>query len=164
MKKTIFILIFCAAAPVQAGDLYLDVNGYSWHSNETYAYRGRLEKYNSRNTGLGFTYAFNKHIEAFAGNYYNSYNRNTIYGGAKIKHDFAISDLTITSGINIGVATGYDKTPVQSDYYQLVIMPAARITYRGVGLTLGYIPRVERENFKAVSTITAQVNIRVGVF
>lgn len=164
MKKTIFILIFCTVTPAQAGDLYLDVNGYSWHSNNTYIYRGQPGKYNGKNSGLGFTYGINKHVEAFAGYYYNSYNRDTVYGGVKIKHDIAIGDATITPGINIGAATGYDKTPAQSEHYQLVIMPAVRVAYRGVGLTLGYLPRVERENFKAVSAITAQVNIHLGVF
>ena len=161
MKKIIPILILFASAPALAGDLYLDVNGYSWHSQDTYVYKGKRHEYNSNNAGIGFTYGLNKYVEAFAGYYYNSFNRDTLYGGAKLKRDFAFGNVTITPGLNVGVATGYSKTPAQSDYYQVVIMPAVRVTYRGVGMTLGYLPPFEKENFAAVSVITAQINIRV---
>ena len=162
MKTIITILALLAAIPAHAGDLYLDVNGYSWHSSDTYVYKGKRQEYNSKNAGLGLTYGINKYVEAFAGFYDNSYNHDTLYGGVKIKLDFEVAGVTITPSLNVGVATGYADTPAQSDYYQLVIMPAVRVTYRGVGLTLGYVPRVEKENFDAVSTITAQINIRLN--
>lgn len=162
MKKIIAIIIFAAVVPAHAGDLYLDINGYSWHSNDTYVYQGKRHEYNSKNAGLGVTYGINKYVEAFAGFYDNSYNRDTLYGGAKIKLDFEVAGVTITPGLNVGAATGYADTPAQSDYYRLVIIPAVRVTYRGVGLTLGYVPRIEKENFDAVSAITAQINIRLN--
>lgn len=155
------ILLFASNAS-HAGDLYLDVNGYSWHSKQDYIYRGQPGKYNPYNAGIGVTYGLTQNVEAFAGYYYNSFNRDTVYGGVKIKHDFDFGNFTITPGINFGVATGYADTPAQSDYYQLVIMPAVRVTYRGIGLTLGYVPRIEKENFDAVSIITAQINIRLN--
>lgn len=162
MKKITTALLLVASTASHARDLYLDVNGYSWHSKDSYVYRGQPGKYNPYNAGLGVTYGLTKNVEVFAGYYYNSFNRDTVYGGAKIKHDFAFGDVTITPGLNIGVATGYANTPAQSDYYQLVIMPAVRVTYRGIGLTLGYVPRIEKENFDAVSIITAQINIRLN--
>lgn len=161
MKKIITALIFLASSPALAGDLYLDVNGYSFHSSDSYVYRGKPGKYNPQNAGLGVTYGLAKNVEVFAGYYYNSFNRDTLYGGAKLKHDFAFGNVTVTPGLNVGVATGYENTPAQSDYYQVVIMPTVRVTYRGVGMTLGYVPRFEKENFTAVSIITAQINIRV---
>lgn len=160
MRKIITILLFLATAPAQAGDLYLDVNGYSWHSKEEYVYRGQPGKYNAHNTGLGVTYELTQYTEVFAGYYYNSFKRDTVYGGVKIKHDFAFGEVTITPGLNVGVATGYANTPAQSDYYQLVIMPAVRLTYRGVGFTVGYVPRIEKPNFDAVSAVTFQFNFR----
>lgn len=164
MKTIITILALLAAIPAQAGDLYLDVNGYSWHSNDTYVYKGKRHDYNAENSGLGLTYGLNKYVEASAGFYNNSYYKQTLYGGLKIKHDIVFGNLVVSPGLNVGVATGYADTPIHADYYQVVIMPAVRVTYRGMGLTVGYVPRVEKENFVPVSTITAQVNIRVGGF
>lgn len=151
-------LLLAGSTATHAGDLYLDVNGYSFHSKDSYVYRGQPGKYNPRNPGIGVSYAFAKNAEVFAGYYYNSFNRDTVYGGVKIKHDFDFGNFTVTPGLNVGFATGYANTPAQSDYYQLVIMPAVRVTYRSVGMTLGYVPRVQKENFDSVSIITAQVN------
>lgn len=162
--KNILALFFFLAAPAQAGDLYLDVNGYSWHSKESYVYRGQPGTYNPRNAGLGVTYGLSQYTEVFAGYYYNSFNRDTLYGGFKLKHDFDLGSVTITPGLNVGVATGYANTPAQSDYYQLVIMPAVRLTYRGVGFTIGYVPRIEKENFDSVSAVILQFNFRVWRF
>lgn len=162
MKNIIALLSFFVCTPALAGDLYLDINGYSRHSNDTYVYKGQVHEFNSNNLGLGLTYGVNKYVEAFAGFYDNSFNKTTLYGGAKLKLDFNIADVTITPGLNVGAATGYADTPAMSDYYQVVVMPTVRVTYRGVGLTIGYVPIVERENFVSVSTVTAQINIRIG--
>lgn len=161
-KKIIVAILLAAAVPAHAGDLYLDVNGHSWHSKNTYTYRGQQGEYNGQNPGLGVTYGLGNHLEAFTGYFVNSFQRATVYGGAKIKHDLVFGKVTVTPGLNIGIATGYDKTPAQSDYYQFVIMPAVRIVYRDVGVTLGYVPKVEKENFDAVSTLTLQINVLIS--
>lgn len=159
-----FVVAIVVSAPALAGDLYLDVNGYSWHGKDTYEYQGKRHEYNSNNAGLGVTYGLIKYVEVFAGFYDNSYRRNSIYGGVKIKKDFMFGEITITPGINVGVSTGYEDTQVQADRYQVVAMPAVRILYRGVGLTIGYIPAIEKEEpgYVSVSTITAQINILVA--
>lgn len=164
MKTIIAAIALLAALPAQAGDLFLDINGYSFHSNETYKYNGKREKFNSQNAGVGLTYGMGKYIEASAGYFRNSFDKDTIYGSAKLKYSFNFGEVSVTPGINIGLATGYMDTPVQSDQYQVVVMPTLRLTYRGVGLTLGYFPQVEKENFIAVSVITAQINVRIGRF
>lgn len=164
MKNIITVFLLLVAAPAQAGDLYLDVNGYSWHSKQNYVYRGQAGTYNPHNAGLGVTYGLSQYTEVCAGYYYNSFNRDTLYGGVKIKHDFDLGSVTITPGLNVGVATGYANTPAQSDHYQLVIMPAVRLTYQGVGLTIGYVPRLEKENFDSVSAVILQFNFRVWRF
>lgn len=162
MKRIAAAVFLFASAPSHAGELYLDINGYSWHSNDTYVYKGKRQDYNAENFGLGLTYGINKYVEASAGFYNNSYYKQTLYGGLKIKHDIVFGNLVVSPGLNVGVATGYADTPIHADYYQIVIMPAVRVTYRGMGLTVGYVPRVEKENFVPVSTITAQVNILFG--
>lgn len=170
MKTIIMALLLAIAAPVHASDKWsksgyisIDINGYSKHSHDTYVYQGILREYNSKNAGLGVNYGLNKYVEAFVGFYDNSYNKNTFYGGAKLKHDFVMGNVVVTPGISVGVSTGYEDTVVQADKYQFIAMPTVRVTYRGVGLTIGYVPAIKNDSptYVPVSTITAQINIRV---
>lgn len=162
MKTAIILVLILCSAQASANELYLDINGISIHSNKTYRYQGRTHNYNSQNVGLGFTYGLlNSYAEASAGFYDNSYNKDTIYGFIRLKHDLSIGELTISPGVNFGLVTGYWDTPMQADYYQVIVAPTVRVTYHGVGLTIGYVPGVEKGNLKPVSTITAQVNVRL---
>lgn len=176
MKTAIILALILFSTQASSNELFLDINGLSWHSKDTYVYHeireteprigaatgiGKPQEYNGKNAGLGLTYVVNNYLETFVGFYDNSYNRDTVYGGLRLKHDFLVFGVTVTPSLNIGAATGYSDTPVRSDYYQLVIMPAVRVTYNGFGVTIGYLPLVERDNLIAVSTITAQVNVRL---
>lgn len=163
MKNIIVLFFFLTAAPAQANDLYLDVNGYSWHSYDTYTYKG-VHEYNTKNAGLGLTYSANKYLEASVGFYENSYNTRSLYSSAKIKYEFELSTVTVAPAITVGVATGYTNTPAQADRLQVFVMPAVRLAYRNVGFTIGYVPRVKKENFDAVSAVTLQFNFRVWRF
>lgn len=163
MINIIAVFFLLVAAPAQASDLYLDVNGYSWHSNDTYTYKGEHE-YNTNNAGLGLTYSANKYLEASAGFYENSYNTRSLYGSTKIKYEIELSKVTVTPAISVGVATGYVDTPNQADCLQVFVMPTVRLAYRGVGFTIGYLPRIKKENLVPVSTITLQFNFRVWRF
>lgn len=163
MKNIIAVFFLLVAAPAQAGDLYLDINGYSQHSNKTYSYKG-VHEYNTKNAGLGLTYSANKYLEASAGFYENSYNTRSLYGSTKIKYEIELSTVTVTPAISVGVATGYMNTPAQADCLQVFVMPAVRLAYRDVGFTIGYVPRIKKENFQAVSAVTLQFNFRVWRF
>lgn len=163
MKNIIVVFFSLVAAPAQAGDLYLDVNGYSWHSSDTYTYKG-VHEYNTNNAGLGMTYSANKYLEASAGFYENSYYTRSLYGGAKIKYDINISKVNVAPAISVCIATGYVDTPDHANYLQVFMMPAVRLAYRGVGFTIGYVPRIEKENTMSVSAITLQFNFRVWRF
>lgn len=159
MKTAIILAIILLSAQANANELFLDINGFSMHSKETYKYKGTRQEYNSNNTGLGLTYGLNKYTEASAGFYKNSYNKDTIYGLVRLKYDISMGNMTITPGINIGIVTGYWDTPVQADYYQVLVAPTVRVTYHGIGFTIGYVPGSEKDNLNPVSTITAQINI-----
>lgn len=153
-----------ACSPARAGDLFLDINGYSKHSLDGYKYRGVYHQFNSRNTGLGLTTGLGKYFEASAGFFDNSYGRTSGYVGAKLKHDFAHGHFRVSPGINVGVASGYQHTPVHSAALQPVLIANVRVTWRGVGATLGYLPRTNTDTGVPVSTITFQINLQLGKF
>lgn len=162
-------LLFVAAlamvwvcSPARAGDLFLDINGYSQHSRDTYRYRGRIHDFNSRNAGLGLTVGLGNYFEVSGGFYKNSYDRTSGYLGAKLKHDFVLGHFRLTPGLSVGLASGYQHTPIHSAYLQPALITTVRLTYRGVGTTLGYIPRANVDYGVPVSTVTLQINIQLG--
>lgn len=150
------------ASPTRADDLFLDLNGISKHNKSTYLYRGATHDYNSRNTGLGLTAGLNKYFEASGGFYDNSYDRRSLYTSVTLKHDLPYRDFRITPGISVGVVTGYKHTPVHAATLQPSLIASVRATWRGVGFTVGYIPRVNRGEGIPVSVITLQANVQLN--
>ncbi|MHB0978435.1 MAG: hypothetical protein ACYC1K_03500 [Minisyncoccota bacterium] len=147
-----------------AGELYIDINGKAWHDNKTYRYEKQTFNYNENNLGLGLTYSIHKYIEISTGYYYNSFRRNTLYGAAKLKYDIKYKAFTITPGLGLGLVTGYEDTPVKADIIQPVVIPVLRIVYEKVGLTIGYLPKTERQTAKNFSTsaLTVQLNLQAN--
>ena len=124
MKITIIAAALAFASLPAAGDVFLDINGTSKHSKDTYIYDGVTHAYNSRNIGLGLTYGLNKYLDLSGGFYDNSYYKLSVYGGLTLKHDLLYGNFRITPGVSLGVATGYSDTPVQA--------PALRPTVAGM--------------------------------
>ena len=162
MKNYVLALAVFAAVPAQAGDLWLDINGFSQHSKDTYWYLGKKHKYNESNPGLGLTYRANKWLDFSAGFYENSYYHTTVYGAVRIGYEIALGDVVISPGLQSGFATGYEKTPVSSGLLRPFVFPSLRIAYRNIGVTIGYFPKITQPDIVAISIITMQVNIELG--
>lgn len=162
MTKNILAAALVLASFPAAGDVFLDINGASKHSKDTYHYRGVTQEYNSRNAGLGLTVDLNKYFDLSGGFYDNSYNRLSVYGGVTIKHDLFYGDFRITPGVAVGVATGYRNTPVHASVLQPTLMATVRVTWRGVGFTAGYMPASNMaEGVNPVSVVTLQANVQI---
>ena len=161
--KTIlaFLILFLPLASAQAGDIFLDINGTSKHSKDTYLYRGATHEYNSRNAGLGLTAGLNKHFEASVGFYDNSYDRLSAYASVTLKHELSYRDFRVTPGISVGLATGYSNTPVHAATLQPLLSVGVRATWRGVGFTVGYFPPVNTGEIIPDSVITLQANVQL---
>lgn len=162
MKNYIAAIALVAAMPAQAGDLTLDINGVSQHSKDTYWYQGKTHRYNESNLGLGLTYGVKKYVDVSAGFFENSYYRTTVYAGFRLGPEFVFGDVVVSPGIQAGYASGYVNTPVNSSSLRPVVLPNLRVAYRGVGVTVGYVPRVASGSVESVSVVTVQVNIKLG--
>ena len=162
MKNYVLALAVFAAVPAQAGDIWLDINGASRHSKDTYHYQGKTNRYNESNTGIGLTYGANKYVGLTAGFYDNSYYQTTVYAGVRLGYSFAFGDVVVSPGLHAGYASGYADTPVHASRLRPAVVPNLRIAYRGVGVTVGYVPRLASgaDDKVSFSVVTAQVNIK----
>ena len=160
--KTILAAALVLASFPAAGEVFLDINGASKHSNDTYRYRGVKHEYNSRNAGLGLTYGLNKYFDLSGGFYDNSYGRLSLYSGVTLKYDLLYGDFRVTPGVIVGLATGYGRTPVHASLLQPTLMAVVRVTWRGVGFTAGYMPASNMaEGVTPVSVVALQANVQI---
>ena len=147
--KTILALVFgFGVASANAADLIdsisLDVTLGSRHSAKTYRYKGGVYEYNEKNYGLGITASFKefapRNVEVSAGWYENSYNHTSAYVSVTAKHEFRFGGFAASPGITFGYATGYEKTPAKAPFLQATVLPNLHISFRGIGVRVGYIP------------------------
>ncbi len=149
------------------GDVHADelnVNLTSWHSDTSY-------NYNNKNYGLGYTKDFDHHWQGKVGFYQNSYDKQSLYAMANLKHDMK----NWRWGVQFGFVTGYDKIkPVyttKKEYHdddeghkrsknevsgkvenlnalQFIVLPAAtwKITKKH-SITIGYMPSFSKDTF-----------------
>jgi hypothetical protein len=191
MKSLLFLVLILWAGMASANDVFIDVNGFSKHSQGSYitdcattttpkskshgkghgkGHGGTTstscgsEKFNSQNGGLGLTYSMTKHFDAKVGFYDNSYYRTSWYAGVNAKYDFNYGKFSISPGVMVGGATGYDNTPMYGDVVQLIAIPNVKMAYGPIGMTLGYIPKSPVGTNKdevQVSVVTLQFNVKV---
>ena len=157
-----FILVMIMFSANVCADTYIDINGFSKHSQDTYNYQGTTFKFNSQNYGVGITHTINKNVDFKAGLYHNSYHKVSGYSAANVNIDFAIKDVTVTPGIMVGVATGYNDTPMHSGMLQFMLIPNIGINYKKIGVNFGYIPAGgARAGEIAVSAVTVQFQYKI---
>ena len=158
---TLLFLMGCVGV-AEGQDVFLDVNGFSKHSQETFVYQGQQETFNGDNAGLGVTAALSKHIDLKVGFYDNSYFHTTVYGGVNVKTEFSFGQMKFVPGVTVGLATGYDNTPMHSGLFQLYVIPNIGIRFGSIGVTVGYIPGVSLASDSApVSVVTAQFQYQI---
>ena len=144
------------AAPAAQGDLWLDVNVGSRHSEDRYLWRGQVREYNERNLGLGLGYEWRSWLEAKAGWFENSYEKTSVYAVVNAKWDLAgRSRWLVAPGISGGLITGYHDTPEQTG----TVAPWGLLTL-SLGnenrwrVVLGYLPsQLALENSVDVATL-----------
>lgn len=131
-----------AAHALNPGELTLDLNGASWHSESQYTYQGTTSHYQQSNPGLGLTYAFDDHINLTAGFFENSYRKTTVYAGAVIHQDFRSADdeWVLSPGIALLLGTGYEDTPEETGTIAPVAAFSLSAGHKNLQLGLLYIP------------------------
>lgn len=105
------LLSSCTAAIAAQGDVWLDVHGVSYHdkAGRCYTEAGVCKKFNEFNRGVGLSYGAQDWLEVSAGYYRNSYDENTVYMSGTLKHDIPIGNFTVSPGLRLGIATGYER-------------------------------------------------------
>lgn len=149
------IVASCFLNNVHAGELWLDINGASYHTQKQYfdgwqrkydsnrryyVWKSKWKDYNSANYGAGLTYEFNDHLGVKGGFYNNSYYKWTTYAAVNLRHKFK-GPVSVIPNISVGVVTGYDVDPLNASTIQPMAIPGVALElndkYR---LNVGYIP------------------------
>lgn len=124
----------------RAADLYLDVNGFSRHSQKYYTYQGQRQAFNEDNAGLGLTSSWTDNVDLTAGFYRNSYAKPSVYGGANLHMNFKGGPIVWRPGVSVGLVSGYDNTPDHAGVVRLAVMPNVAISTGNLGVKIGYVP------------------------
>jgi len=142
MKKVLVAAISLAAiSSANAGDMWVDINGFSRHFGaDTYEWQGETKEYKEVNPGLGLGIPVHEYIEGKVGWYDNSYDMTSAYAGGFFHLNINIDDFKIEPGGFLGVVTGYSETPEQANKVQIIGMPQVQISYKSVRVGLGYLP------------------------
>ena len=186
-----WVIIACSVAiwmdTADAKGLWLEINGVSKHSEDTYhdgwekeygpytkdssldfgewrwyTWKEKRRKFNEVNLGAGLQYDFNDYIGAKAGFFDNSFDKLTVYSGLVLQYKFDLGPVNITPNITGGFVTGYDDTPVRAARFQLTGLPAVAVGTDSVRLNIGYIPgKLMHGDEGGVDVITAQLQMRV---
>jgi len=161
MKRAILAAAVLVSLPAQA-DTFLDINGFSQHSLPYYNYAGERHRFNESNAGLGITHEVYNNLEAKAGFYDNSYNKESLYIAANFKLPWVVREITLSPSIAVGLVSGYNNTPMHSGMLQPYVMPNFQIRYKHAGMLLGYIPGAESgKNEVPVSVVTLQFQYKL---
>lgn len=127
----------------------IDVNVASYHFDDTY-------DYNQFNAGAGYTKDINKHWQAKAGFFENSFDKTSVYAMGRLKFDADWGGM----GVNFGLMTGYDNIvkPGMPDSiknlnkYQLVVIPALNFKLFGDSyIEVGYIPQIGKDTINMIT-------------
>ena len=187
----IAIIITCVlAGRAEAGDLWLEVNGLSYHTESDYhdgyekrygslyelqgpgccrsddgktlyKYVEKRESYNAYNYGLGAMYELDDHIAVKGGFYDNSYSKTSVYAGVNVRWEIPVGKLKVIPNTTVGFVTGYDDTEVDASKYQLTALPAVGIGTDNVRVNVGYIPNKIIFGAEYADVITAQLQLKV---
>lgn len=97
------LLLLLALVPIasSAGDLWGVLTTTSYHFN-------RSADLNEDNLGLGVEYSLNDNNRLIAGEFNNSYDRTTLYGGVAVLTD---QWKGFRLGASLGFLTGYENVP-----------------------------------------------------
>lgn len=135
------------------GDVYLDINGASRHSEN----KEDGKRFNETNTGAGFRYEWGdtKGISKFAmaGQYKNSIDKNTNYaGGGFLKRIAGNDNYNLSIGGVAGAATGY------GDGVTPIAMPMISAGSNGARINLMYAPKTDINP----ETVMLNASIKLG--
>jgi len=128
MKRIILIMLVLLSAPLQAGELSLQLSGKSHHDKPK-------QEYNEENYGAGITYQVKQHYIA-AGFYKNSDNRTTKYLLTGWRKDLVDGDIIFAPGVVVGGLTGYKEKTVTA------IMPTLTFGYQRIKINTLFLPAI----------------------
>jgi len=101
----------------EQGDVWLDFNGASWHTEKSYYWDGQTRNYNQANWGLGLGTGLSDWSELKGGWFKNSYYKTSLYLTFDMKPNWLTyrnENWFVAGGIAVGAVTGYHDTPEQT--------------------------------------------------
>lgn len=144
------------------GQWWLDLNVASKHSERTYFWDGRVQRFNETNLGLGATYELKPWCDVKAGWFENSYDKTSGYALVNAKWNL-VKDRrwSLAPGLATGIVSGYRNTPEQTGEVALWGMVTLSL---GIDdrwrINLGYIPSRIFVS-KSIDVATLQLSIKL---
>lgn len=133
---------------------WINIHVASKHERESYQDgKGNEIQYNENNFGVGFSYSLASYFDAKGGFFKNSFNKTSLYAGIDTHTSY---NNVFAVGFDIGLATGYDDTPVSDTKIVPIAMPHLSLIFNRFKFQLGYIPPVSP---KLTSVLTFSVSI-----
>jgi len=142
MNKIILLAIL-ASSTLHAGqgDTWINVHLGSNHLNlDTYIDEGVTREFNEQNLGLGISHEFIETLDLRVGFFDNSYHKTSFYLAGSVHTSYK---KPIALALQIGMATGYDNTPVGENNVVPFILPTISVNIKSFRGELGYIPWIE---------------------
>lgn len=145
MKTKIIIATVLLLISTQAFsyDGWLNIHLGSSHEKRTYIDQsGNDIEYNQKNFGLGLSVPAYSNIDARAGFFENSFNNTSYYAGADFHYN---TSRYITVGVNAGVASGYEHSPVRSSALAPMFVPHVTMKVKNFRTEIGYVPSFDEK-------------------
>lgn len=142
------------SARADPGDVWLDLNVASAHSEPCYDSGPLCRPFNEANNGLGLTYELSDAVSVSAGYFENSYYRISRYASVTFEQREKIAGLDVVLGAEIGVVSGYEEDEAPPVY----VLPNLSVGNERVQATIGYVP----EFGDSVGVATFQVRVRIN--
>lgn len=148
----------------EQGDLWLDFNGASWHTEKSFYWNGQTRNYNQANWGLGLGAGLNDWGELKGGWFENSYYKTSVY----VTFDMKPAWLTyrsdhwfVAGGIAVGAVTGYQDTPEQTSAVAPWALPNVSFgNPKRWRFIIGYLPSTLFVK-NGVNVVTLQFSIKL---
>lgn len=140
-KNLVVAIIFTLfISPCSADELELHVTSYHFDEHDD-------DDFNEFNIGAGYNYEFNSKTYAVIGAFNNSYDKLSVYAGAKW---LPIDIKFFKAGIGGGVVTGYEDD-TDANAVQPIIIPEIQFHYKQFFLASRFAPDLGENSSAAIT-------------
>ena len=143
------VLVFSTS--VHSFNGWINFHVGSHHLQPYYKVNGEPHPYNEANFGIGVALPISSNIEASTGFFENSYNKTSAYVAANLH---TANSRGFSVGVNSGIVTGYENTPVNGDKLRIMVLPHVTYALKNFRTEVGYAPSFGIEGSTSIIVLT----------